>query len=98
MTDQTKSDVIEIEDIHQFVAMTSAWHGEKVRALEHMLKVPDGTEMIIDGDKPVTLTGDLLLGFVAGLQLGLMELGTLPFFTSEGAAPEPALAAVVDGP
>lgn len=72
---------IEIEDLTQFVRMLSAWHGQKVKTLEHMLEVPDGTEMVVTGDEPYTaiMTGDTLVGFKAGLQLALMELGTLPF-------------------
>lgn len=68
-----------ITDLNQFVQMLVSWHSQKVKALEHMLQVPDGTEMIIDGGTPAILTGDMLVGFKAGLELALMELGILPF-------------------
>lgn len=72
---------IEIEDLDQFVKILASWHAQKVKILERMLTVPDGTEMVVTGDEPVTaiLTGDMLVGFKAGLNLSLMELGTLPF-------------------
>jgi hypothetical protein len=74
-----KSETLHVQDINHFVQLLSAWHQEKVRALEHMLSVPEGTEVTFNNEGPQILTGDMLKGFVIGLSLGLMELGTLPF-------------------
>jgi hypothetical protein len=70
---------IEIEDLNQFVQMLAGWHSQKVNTLEHMLEMPEGIEMAVTGEDPIVLTGDMLAGFKAGLELALMELGTLPF-------------------
>ena len=75
---QENQDTLVIEDMNQFVQILVAWHSEKVKVLEHMLQVPDGSVMETNGIK-ATLTGDLLAGFKAGIELALMELGTLPF-------------------
>ena len=75
---QENQDTLVIEDMNQFVQILVAWHSEKVKVLEHMLQVPDGSVMETNGTK-ATLTGDLLAGFKAGIELALMELGTLPF-------------------
>lgn len=75
----TPPDTIEITDINQFVGILSEWHAKKVAILEHMLQVPDGTEMIVDGGTPIILTGDMLAGVRAGISMALMELGSLPF-------------------
>ena len=75
---QENQDTLVIEDMNQFVRLLVAWHSEKVKVLEHMLQVPDGSVMETNGIK-ATLTGDLLAGFKAGIELALMELGTLPF-------------------
>ena len=75
---QENQDTLVIEDMNQFVQLLVAWHSEKVKVLEHMLQVPDGSVMETNGIK-ATLTGDLLAGFKAGIELALMELGTLPF-------------------
>ena len=75
---QENQDTLVIEDMNQFVQILVAWHSEKVKVLEHMLQVPDGSIMETNGIK-ATLTGDLLAGFKAGIELALMELGTLPF-------------------
>ena len=75
---QENQDTLVIEDMNQFVQILVAWHSEKVKVLEHMLQVPDGSVMETNGIK-ATLTGDLLAGFKAGIELVLMELGTLPF-------------------
>lgn len=78
MTIEATPDTLVIEDMNQFVQILVAWHSERVQALEHMLQVPDGTVMETNGID-ATLTGDLLVGFKAGIELALMELGTLPF-------------------
>lgn len=75
---QENQDTLVIEDMNQFVQILVAWHSEKVKVLEHMMEVPDGSVMETNGIK-ATLTGDLLAGFKAGIELALMELGTLPF-------------------
>lgn len=75
---QENQDTLVIEDMNQFVQILVAWHSEKVKVLEHMMEVPDGTVMETNGID-ATLTGDLLAGFKAGIELALMELGTLPF-------------------
>lgn len=72
---------IEISDLEQFVKIMAGWHVQKVKILQHMLEIPDGTEMIVGDESPtrVILTGDMLAGFKAGIELSLIELGTLPF-------------------
>lgn len=86
--------IMPIESLDQFAGLLTAWHAEKVRVLEHMLQIPEGTEMVVDGGEAVPLIGDRLAGFKAGIQLSLMELGTLPFITeSRDAEPAPADAA-----
>jgi len=81
---------IEVEDLNQFVQVLSSWHSQKVSTLRHMLAMPEGVEMVVSGETPVALTGDLLKGFKAGIELALMELGELPFLyeTVPDAVPE----------
>lgn len=86
----TPPDTIVIEDVNQFVGLLSAWHDDKVKVLEHMLQIPDGTEMVINGTDSSVLTGDLLKGFRAGIELSLMELGTLPLVAETVDVAEPA--------
>ena len=85
---QENQDTLVIEDMNQFVQILVAWHSEKVKVLEHMLQVPDGSVMETNGIE-ASLTGDLLVGFKAGIELALMELGTLPF-AYETESPEAA--------
>lgn len=88
MTDEKPSvaDPIEVEDLHTFVALLTQWHEDKVALLEHMLDVPEGTEMEHDGAS-LTLSGENLIAFKAGVSLTLSELGILPFATETAAAP-----------
>lgn len=77
MTQDTNT--IVVEDINQFVKLLSAWHSSKVDVLNHMMEIPSGTEVTFNSDEPVVLEGDVLRGFVMGINLSLMELGELPF-------------------
>jgi hypothetical protein len=76
---QPKIETIEISNLDQFVRILAAWHEERVKVLKHMLEVPAGIEVSIDGGPDETLQGDLHRGFLMGLNVALMELGTLPF-------------------
>ncbi len=69
---------IEINDMHTFAHLLGQWHEERVAILEHMLLVPEGTEMVHDR-QTIVLAGDTLIAFKAGVSLTLSELGTLPF-------------------
>lgn len=90
------SPTIEIDDLEQFVRIMAGWHSQKVKTLKHMLEMPEGVEMVVSGETPVVLTGDLLAGFKAGIELSLMELGTLPFaYETEPEAATPAATADV---
>ena len=75
---KTKDNLLYIDDLDQFINILHIWHGRKVKVLEHMLTIPEGTEMELDG-KTIQLSGDAHTAFVEGIKLALHELGTLPF-------------------
>ncbi len=89
MTQETPT-LIPVDDLDAFVHMLVAWHTEKSNVLIHMQDIPEGTEMVVDGSKPFVLKGKFLAGFKAGLELALMELGTLPFVVETEDEPQPA--------
>lgn len=72
---------LHVDSLDDFVKLLAAWHLNKVKVLEHLTKIPEGTEVTIDDDEDdsVTLKGDLLIGFKLGIEVALMELGHLPF-------------------
>ena len=78
MTEINDPQPIEIDDLDQFVKILTAWHASKVKILNHLTQIPEGTEMV-SGTSSVILQGDVLKGFVAGIEVALMELGKLPF-------------------
>lgn len=78
MTETTNPQPIEIDDLDQFVKILAAWHASKVKMLNHLIQIPEGTEMV-SGTSSVILQGDVLKGFIAGIEVALMELGKLPF-------------------
>jgi hypothetical protein len=88
---QAIAETVHVEDMDHFIRLLFAWHEDKVKTLEHMLTIPEGTEVIFNEGEPVTLSGDVHKGFVIGLTLGLMELGHLPFAAeAEDSSDDPA--------
>ena len=59
-----------IEDVDQFVELFQKWHGLRVRGLEKIIQADEGTTIQI-GESPLTLQGDALLAFRAGIQVCL---------------------------
>ena len=89
MTEATNTEtpqLVHIQSLDHFIALISHWHGQKVKVLEHMLTLPEGTAMQINEGNDIVMEGQMLEGFKAGLGLALMELGQLPFVTET--APE----------
>lgn len=87
--------VVQVDDLDQFVKHLTAWHGAKVAQTMHLLEVPEGAAFEI-GEGPdaigIVLAGEVLKGFKFGVQMALMQLGTLPFVAEmeDGAAPDAA--------
>lgn len=82
MTDTTKPEVPEtlyVENIDHFIALLFAWHENKIKTLEHMLNIPEGTEVSLNDELNLELTGEAYKGFQMGLSLALIEIGQLPF-------------------
>lgn len=85
--------VIEIADLDAFVRVMSAWHTEKVAVVRHLLTMPEGAEFQVGEGEVVTttvLTGDTLAAFKLGVEMALMQLGTLPFVVELEDATPPA--------
>ena len=69
---------ITVTSLDQFVQLIAMWHDKAVRATEHMLSIPEGTEVEYEG-KDYKIEGDFRAGYICGLTAGLNNLGTLPF-------------------
>lgn len=70
-------ETIPIDDVNQFAQHLIAWHKSKVAHCHHLLKVPEGAAFEI-GEETLVLTADVLKGFKFGIEMALMQLGTLP--------------------
>lgn len=86
-----EGDTVGIDDLDHFVKILTDWHSNKVKLLQHMVNIPDGSKMQTEGGTEITLTGQFLDGFKAGLGIALGELGSLPFAaeTEEEESPQP---------
>jgi hypothetical protein len=79
VTEAEAPETVDVTDLDQFVRILVTWHNEKVKVLSHMLSIPPGSEATLDEGTSIKLSGDSLKGFQLGVQLALIELGTLPF-------------------
>lgn len=75
-------DTVPIEDLDTFVRHLTAWHEVKVKALNHLLQIPEGTIFTIgdeDDEEELLLEGSAHAGFLFGIELALMQVKDLPF-------------------
>ena len=59
-----------IEDLDHLTELFQKWHSLRVRGLERIIQADEGTAIQI-GESPLTLQGDALLAFRAGIQVCL---------------------------
>lgn len=78
--------IVPVQDLDQFVRILADWHASKTKQLRHLLQVPAGTTVEIDGVDHV-LAGDLRDGFIAGITVALSLVGELPFVAEVEDAP-----------
>lgn len=78
-TEVSDEPTIGITSVNTFAQLIIGWHRRRVLATAHFLEVPEGQEVQIGDDPPITLTGDAHKAFLIGINLSLNELGTLPF-------------------
>ena len=78
-TKSAQSETVSVTNLDQFVAMLSAWHGNRVAQMQKLMEIPEDAQVTTDNAEPVTLTGDVRVGFMIGITTGLAILGQLPF-------------------
>lgn len=76
---QLRDTTIEVTDVSHFVELLTEWHTRRVRQLEHLLDIPEGTEASHTEGETIVLKGDALEGFKIGIHSALSHLGELPF-------------------
>ena len=59
-----------IEDLDHLAELFHKWHSLRVHGLERIIQADEGTAIQI-GESPLTLQGDALLAFRAGIQVCL---------------------------
>lgn len=71
--------IIPIESVDQMAHLLNQWHQHKLRVLQHMVAIPEGSEVSINEETEHKLEGDMLKGFQIGVSLCLIEFNSLPF-------------------
>ena len=86
-------EIVTIETVEQFSKILAAWHTQTVERTKHLLTVPDGMEFTLgegEEESTLTLSGAALAGFKFGVELALMQMGTLPFVAELEEVPTPS--------
>jgi hypothetical protein len=89
-TKHPRPDTVEMEDLDQFVRALVAWHTARCAAVRKLQEVPEGSEFQIEDEinnQSVVLTGSTMIAFKLGIEMALMELGSLPFVAEVEEAP-----------
>ena len=78
-------DIQPLDTAEDFFAVLSLWHAKQVATLEHMMEIPEGTDVNVEGNEVHTLKleGDAHRGFKFGIITALSLLGKLPFASVE---------------
>jgi hypothetical protein len=87
-----ESELVAMENLDQFVATLTAWHTMRVKELRHFQQVPEGmgleiSDLTTGQAVQHILSGEKREGFLIGLELALMRLGSLPFVAELEDAP-----------
>ena len=81
---------VAINDLDLFANIVSAWHGNLMAKLKHILTVPVGMQVQIEDEEPFTLEGPAHKGFLLGMNMAIGEMQNLPFTRREiPETPEP---------
>lgn len=83
------AETLYVENMDHFIALLFAWHENKIKTLEHMLAIPEGTEVSLNDELTLKLEGAAYTGYQMGLSLALIEVGTLPFMAEPVEPPTP---------
>lgn len=78
MSKTKQSDIEPVTDVNDLANKIVQWHANRVARLEHMLQIPEGTEVDFEDGEKLVLEGTVLSAFRLGLQVALKELGQLP--------------------
>lgn len=75
-------DTIPCDDLNSFVRMLTGWHSQQCAVIQQLLAVPEGSVFEIgEGDEAQTieLNSENMAAFKFGIEMVMMQLGTLPF-------------------
>ena len=99
--DPQMNQIEEITTIDQLSQLLAAWYDRQIAILNHLRDVPAGTQVQV-GDEEASeihvLEGDVLTGYLLGLNLALSNIGSLPFIMMGEVGDVPTEAAKVEAP
>lgn len=76
-----------VSELYEFVPLLEDWHERQVKLVQHLMQIPPGQEVEIEGETPFVLEGETLKGYQLGISLALCYLGSLPFSSDRDSEP-----------
>ena len=70
---------ISSDDIEKLALVVCSWHKHSIAKLDHLTKIPEGSEMEVDACETIVLSGDTLKAFIAGIYASKSIFNELPF-------------------
>lgn len=71
-------ELIPVKDTNQLASVIVQWHTLQLARTEHMLNVPEGTEVEFEDGENLVLEGKVLSAYRLGLQVALHNFRELP--------------------
>ena len=99
--DPSVDQIEEITAISQISQLLAAWYERQIEILNHLKNVPAGTQVQVgdeESSETHVLEGDVLTGYILGLNLALSNISSLPFVMMGEVVDVPAEPAEVEAP
>ena len=78
-----KEEMAKEETLEEMLAAVIEWYKARMSSLEHMLHIPQGIEVSLNGAAPIVMTPDIHKGFIIGITVGLIEAAAFPIQIDE---------------
>lgn len=71
-------DIIPVQDANQLAGVVTQWHELIKQRLQHMVSIPEGTELEFENGDSLVLEASTLSAFQLGIQYALSEMESFP--------------------
>lgn len=73
-----REEAAEEENLEEMLDGIVDWHESFVASLQHMLHIPEGIEVSLNGSESITMSSDIHKGFIIGVTVAMIEAASFP--------------------